>query len=144
MSPSPEQAYVQLYSLTEDMPFAWRLLGGNNRETGRSAMTFPDEPAARAAVVLFQRELHTYRPKFTRRHDNQWVWQLLRGDQLVAASGRTYDRQARCVQALNSFVRAMRTAPISDTIMVTSTRRWAPRTPISGLVRANGTNGGSR
>lgn len=139
MSPPSDRAYVQLYSHAEDTPFAWRLLGGNNRETGRSAVMYPDEPAARDAVVRFQCELDSYRPQFTRREHNQWLWQLLRGDQPVAASGRTYDRQVRCEQALNSFIRAIRTASISDTVMVSSTRRWIPRAALLGSSRTNAT-----
>ena len=136
MSPVPELAYVQLFARAEDMPYAWRLLGGNNRETGRSAGTFPDVPAARAAVAQFQRELDSYHSRLDRLEHNQFTWLLLRGDTPVAASGRSYDRQVRCEQALSSFLRAIRTAPISDTVVLSSTRRWQSRSASAAVAEA--------
>lgn len=115
---------VQLYATAPGGQLQWRLLSGNNREVGRSALDYPDEQTCRAAVLEVQHELHTLDGSVRRMPSNLWVWQLAKRDTVVATSGRDYDRMVRAQDSMDAFLRGLRNAPIAPSILVSSARRW--------------------
>jgi hypothetical protein len=84
---------------------AWRLLGANNRELGRSPEVFAD-PAACLA------DLRAVCPTWTLAspvlaidtRTNLWRWRLQRDDRSVAVSARAYLRQRECQYSLAHFL----------------------------------------
>ena len=116
--------HVQLFARTADAPVRWRLLSGNNREAGRSAMSYPDAETARIAVKEFQIIVDELQPTVRRTTSNEWAWQLSHLGQLVAVSGRGFDRLIRCEQGLAQFLTNIRQAEISAALMVSHARRW--------------------
>ena len=116
--------HVQLFARTSDAPVRWRLLSGNNREAGRSAASYPDAETARIAVKEFQVIVDELAPTVRRTTSNEWAWQLSRAGQVIAVSGRGFDRLIRCEQGLAQFLVNIRQAEISATLMVSHARRW--------------------
>ena len=86
-------------------PYAWRLLGANNRDLGRSATVFPDAAACETSIAAL-RQLAD-RGVATSTRDGQrgtWTWRLDAGPGLpVARSARGYVRQRECQYALAAF-----------------------------------------
>ena len=116
--------HVQLFSSTPEAPVRWRLLSGNNRETGRGVDTYPDVESCRVGVKDLQATLDGLDASVRRTPTNQWAWQLLLEGQIVAVSGRSFDRLIRCEQGLAHFLQHIRDAEIGATLMVSSARRW--------------------
>lgn len=116
--------FVQLYAPAPGLQLQWRLLSGNNREVGRSALDYPDEQSCREAVLELQDELHMLDGSVRRMPSNLWAWQLAKQDTVVATSGRDYDRMVRAQDAMDAFLRGLRDAPIAPSILVSSARRW--------------------
>lgn len=127
-----------MFALATGKPLQWRLLSGNNRESGRGVLSFSDVESCREAILELQSTLDTTHLQVRRTGNNQWTWQLLIGDVAVAAATREYDRMIRCEQAAQAFLRSLRTAIISDTITISNARRWESRAmtdPVTRLVR---------
>jgi hypothetical protein len=99
-------------------PVAWRLLGGNNRELGRSPVWYPDFDACREALLVLKREIDGITPVITSSGvaGGAWSWRLAVGGRPVAMAGRPYHRHRECTYNLNHFVAAVPTAPIPDEI----------------------------
>jgi hypothetical protein len=116
--------HVQLFSTTPDAPVRWRLLSGNNRETGRGVESYADAESCRVGIKDLQATLDELDASVRRTGANQWVWQLLLDGQAVAVSGRSFDRLIRCEQGLAHFLEHIRDAEIGATLMVSSARRW--------------------
>ena len=116
--------HVQLFARTANAPVRWRLLSGNNREAGRSADTYPDVESCRIGVKEVQATLDELDTIVRRTTSNEWAWQLVRAGQLVAVSGRGFDRLIRCEQGLAQFLHNIRQAEIGATLMVSHARRW--------------------
>lgn len=116
--------HVQLFTRTADAPVRWRLLSGNNRETGRGAETFPDVETCRVGIKDLQTTIDELDASVRRTSANAWVWQLLLEGRTVAVSGRSFDRQIRCEQGLAHFLQHIRDAEIGSTLMVSDARRW--------------------
>jgi hypothetical protein len=121
---NPAGGHIQLFSRIATGPVRWRLLSGNNRETGRSADSFPDVETCRIAVKDVQNTLDDLQPSVRRTNSNEWAWQLTRNGQLVVVSGRGFDRLIRCEQGLEQFLRTVRDAEIGAPLMVSHARRW--------------------
>ncbi len=84
---------------------AWRLLGGNNRELGRSATVFPGVTAAREAIS----ELRDRLPEALRAfacdtRTGRWGWRLLVDGEPLATSSRLYLRHRECGYNLGQFL----------------------------------------
>jgi uncharacterized protein YegP (UPF0339 family) len=96
----------------ESRSAAWRLLGGNNRELGRSQAVHTDEAACRAAIQLFRADLDQASPLLSRdAQEGTWTWRLsaTRG-RTLACSGRAYARERECRYALGAFLASAPTA----------------------------------
>jgi hypothetical protein len=109
------------------MPLQWRLLSGNNREAGRSAIDYPDAETCYAAIIDLQHHLDALEGDVRRMPNNLWSWQLAKDDTVLVTSGRDYDRMVRCRNAMSTFLRGMAEATISRSVLVSSARRWDSR-----------------
>jgi hypothetical protein len=84
--------------------FAWRLLGGNNRELGRSAVVHPSATACRdAAARLRDRSSDLASVLATDARQGRWRWRVDDRDGTVAVSSRLYLRQRECTYNLAQF-----------------------------------------
>ena len=102
----------------------WRLLGGNNRELGRSPVWYPDVDSCREAVRSLKREIGGVTSAITAaaRPGGAWSWRLAVSGTPVAVAGRHYHRQRECAYNLNHFVAAVPDAMIADEHCVTGRR----------------------
>lgn len=133
MTLEPVAGFVQMFAWAADAPLQWRLLAGNNREAGRSALSYEDSEHCRIEVRALQASLDQTQAYVRRTASNLWTWQLRLGGEVVATAGREYDRMIRCEQAAEAFVRGMRTAPIHDAVIISNTRRWQLRGSVGPL-----------
>jgi hypothetical protein len=86
----------------------WRLLSANNRQLGRGPVPYADELAAWAAAGRLVLGLHRAETALLRvRVPGPWTWRLLLDDEVLAVSGRDYERAPAAAQALQLFVRAL-------------------------------------
>lgn len=93
---------------------AWRLLGANNREIGRSAKTYVDLTDCLSSIAMLRRLL----PVAARRvgadpATGSWYWRLDAEGTSLAVAGRAYRRQSECVYSLEQF---LRNAPAAQTL----------------------------
>ncbi|HEV2342956.1 MAG TPA: hypothetical protein VGS97_02580 [Actinocrinis sp.] len=95
---------------------AWRLLGANNRELGRSPIWYPDVESCREAVRVLKREIGGVTPAIMSvpQPGGAWSWRLAVSGTPVAVAGRPYHRQRECAYNLNHFVAAVPDALIAD------------------------------
>jgi hypothetical protein len=95
--------------------FAWRLLGANNRELGRSPVWYPDLAACREAVQLLKREIGAATSAITSTGTpGAWSWRLAAAGRPVAMAGRPYHRHRECAYNLSHFLDAVPTALVAD------------------------------
>ena len=100
------------------MPTAWRLVGSNNRELGRSAHVYPDLAACKAAVMFLQAHLDEAESLLATNNDTGlWLWRLNIGDQWMAAAGRSYQRRRECLYNVLRFVAAAPIAVLSSDVL---------------------------
>ena len=94
----------------------WRLLGANNRELGRAALSYPDAEAALDAVATVRLLASVGTAHLV--HESTatpWVWHLEdAGGRLVATSGRGFRHERECRYNLDQFRAAAPTAPAAD------------------------------
>jgi hypothetical protein len=110
---------------------AWRLVGGNNREIGRSPRTFPSFHDCYQAVRDLQHQLP--RAVLVLRHDdreNRWAWRAHVDDVSVATSGRLYQRHRECQSNAKQFFELLPEATTAYDVVTTP----AARLPYGGLV----------
>lgn len=95
---------------------AWRLLGANNRELGRSPIWYPDIDSCREAVRALKREIGGVTPAIMSvpQPGGAWSWRLAVSGTPVAVAGRPYHRQRECAYNLSHFVAAVPDALIAD------------------------------
>lgn len=115
---------IQLYAATAAAPVRWRLLSGNNREVGRGAGEYRDAETCRLAVKELQSGVGDLEPVVRRATTTTWTWQVVRSDELIALSGRSFDRLIRCEQSLTHFLSRLADAELGETVMVSQARRW--------------------
>ena len=96
----------------DDTSCAWRLLGANNRELGRSAEVFPDRATCLAALDRLLAAGPTAARALSRDlAKGLWSWRLAGdGTALAAVSSRGYARQRECRYALDAFLTALGSA----------------------------------
>jgi hypothetical protein len=83
---------------------AWRLVGANNRELGRSAATYPDLESCRDAVMYLREHIDEAETLLANASDSGlWLWRLNIRDRWIAASGRSYLRRRECLYNLAQF-----------------------------------------
>jgi len=85
--------------------FAWRLLGGNNRELGRSAEVHPSAATCRDAAAQVRTRIAALTSVLaTDARQGQWRWRLDDTEATLAVSSRLYLRQRECTYNLAQFV----------------------------------------
>ena len=85
--------------IAETGPVGWRLLATNNRDLGRSSVSYPDQAACRDAVLLLQKHAPVLRVVTIRSGPSSWNWRLFDGDRVVAVASRDYQRRIQADQA---------------------------------------------
>jgi hypothetical protein len=94
---------------------AWRLLGPNNRELGRSALAFVDAEAAHVAIASIRGLALTGKAHVLHQNDPaHWAWSLDDGELVVATSGRGFRHERECRLNLEHFREAAPTAAVSE------------------------------
>jgi hypothetical protein len=103
-------------STSEFEHVAWRLLGANNRELGRSPLWYPDLESCREAIRLLKRDIDGVTSAITAvtLPGGAWSWRLAVSGRPVAVAGRPYLRHRECAYNLSHFVAAVPTAQIAD------------------------------
>jgi len=111
-------SFARQPSVTPNMPTAWRLVGSNNRELGRSSQVYPDLAACRAAVTYLQAHIDEADSLLATNNDTGlWLWRLNIGDQWMAAAGRSYQRRRECLYNVLKFVAAAPIAVVSSDVL---------------------------
>jgi hypothetical protein len=82
----------------------WRLLGGNNRDLGRSVHEYDDAELAFIGLKEVIRELDSLRTRIVPAHGNRWNWQLLLEGEPAVVAAHPFDRRIRCQMAAARFV----------------------------------------
>jgi hypothetical protein len=96
---------------------AWRLVGGNNRELGRSALPYPDVATCLAAVTFLREHLNEADTLLANTSTTGlWLWRLNIGDRWMAVAGRSYLRRRECQYNLAQFVAEAPTATFPSAI----------------------------
>lgn len=96
---------------------AWRLVGANNRELGRSAQTYADLIDCSESVVRLRQTVLTAQSAVSVDPSTGcWYWRLDVDGVPVASAGRAYQRQRECLYSLEQFQRA---APAAASVVQT-------------------------
>jgi hypothetical protein len=93
--------------------FAWRLLGGNNRELGRSAFAFASVTVCRESASAARDG--AVRPIVSLSADvakAMWRWRLDAESGPIAVSSRLYLRQRECQYSLTQFLSGLSVAQL--------------------------------
>lgn len=115
--------HFQLYRASAHGPVRWRLLGGNNRPIGRSALDHPDVDDCLSSVARLLAALTVLTGRVDRQPPNLWTWRLSHDGVDVACSAHPYDRQIRSQHAMAQFLSRAAVARIDAAVMVTAARR---------------------
>ncbi|MDX6257953.1 MAG: hypothetical protein QOJ11_4287 [Frankiales bacterium] len=84
---------------------SWRLLGGNNRELGRSAQVFGGLEACHLSALDVQQRVGFATPELrSEAATGRWTWQLRLDGEPVAVAGRAYLRLRECQYNLAQFI----------------------------------------
>jgi hypothetical protein len=116
--------HIQMFSQTTSDPVRWRLLSGNNREIGRGAIVHADAETCRVAIKEVQAGVEEMEGRLRRVRPSAWIWELLRGGELIAFAGHPFDRMIRCRQGLQQFTDQVVEAPVAPVLIVSGARRW--------------------
>jgi hypothetical protein len=92
---------------------AWRLVGPNNRELGRSAATFGDLGRALAAADLVRTHATAFVAEIASTANRGWSWMLHAADAPVVTSARAFARRQECAYNLHAFLAIVETAELS-------------------------------
>ena len=105
---------------------AWRLVGANNRELGRSAEVFDDIVACRAAIDHVRERIGAADAAVVLNDSSGlWTWRLAIDSKTVAAASRAYQRRRECSYNLAQFVGAASAAGIANEAVVLARGRVA-------------------
>lgn len=113
---------------------AWRLIAGNNHGLGRGPHSYPDVPAAVAAVEFLLRELDRAEIIVapTSRPPGGWVWRLRIDGKEQAVSSRVHQRQRESRYNVQQFLAAASAAPAPPAIAVVRQRVVRRGHPVLG------------
>lgn len=123
--------------------FRWRLVSANNRVLGQSATLFDELPACRrslaaASELTGAEELRLVSDVTT----GLWTWELAGATEVVAVSGRAYQRQRECRQSSVAFCEAAPTGGLRAELLIVPRGRLMDTTaapsPRRGLSLAGG------
>ncbi len=122
--PRPSGVHFQMFSLGIGSAVRWRLLSANNREMARGSLEYATASMCRDGIEELRASLGDLQRVVRRTIDHTWIWELLEWNGPPVAVGNRFDRQIRCVQALNYFIQSAPGAEIAQTTMVSDYRRW--------------------
>jgi hypothetical protein len=144
LAPVPVEALAAAGS-TESTPrdaawrgewYAWRLIGTNNHELGRSALSFPTYEQALGAFAELQEGLDrlVQVPSYDR-PAGRWGWRLELDGAAVAISGRWYQRDQDSLLGAAKFVELSAEAELAETVVAMHERRplGALSQPVRGV-----------
>jgi hypothetical protein len=104
--------------------YAWRLIGTNNHELGRSALSFPSYRLALDAFAELTVGLDRLVPLAVRdRPTGRWGWRLELDGVAVAASGRWYKRDQDSRLGAAKFLELSAEAELADSVVAVPGRR---------------------
>lgn len=107
-----------------DALLSWRLIGGNNRELGRSPVPLPNAAVCLETIDRLRAGCSRLVPVVQAGVDGRgWRWVTLLDGSVLAASGRAYPRARECRYAVQRFLAAV---PRATRISEVTVRRWAP------------------
>jgi hypothetical protein len=124
--------HFQLYTPASSSEVWWRLLSANNRDLGRSLLSYPDTETCIVALQGVIVALDALRPLVRRSSATDWRWQLCDDDSAIITAAHGYDRQVRCEEAARKFLQHAAVAVISSTLVMAGRRRW---TGASGVLQ---------
>lgn len=97
---------------------SWRLLGGNNRELGRSAHVFAGLEACHlAALEIRERAAEATVELRAEPSTGRWTWQLRLDTEPVVIAGRSYLRLRECQYNLAQFLAFAPVAGMADAVV---------------------------
>ena len=102
--------------------FAWRLIGGNNRELARGAQSYATYAHTCEAVQLLRTGLDAL--DWTVRNDartGKWHWQADSAGTAVLTGGRSYERERDCRDSIGHVRLALADAAITPGVTVLRT-----------------------
>lgn len=94
---------------------AWRVVGGNHREIGRSAGVFVDADAARDNIASVRDSIEDAVAS-TEAVRGLWGWQLYIDGLPMVVSSRVYRRARDCGDSLATAVAGIRIAELRDVV----------------------------
>jgi hypothetical protein len=104
--------------------YGWRLVGANNRELGRSAVSFVSYPVARQAVADVRAHwAELSRVVASSAVTGRWSWRVDFDGVAVAVSGRYYERQIDSRHGAERFVALLPTVGLADGVIALRERR---------------------
>lgn len=128
VEPAAGGAHFQLYRSSGGTQIGWRLLGGNHRGIGRSAVGYSVAADCLASVKEVIEQIEELECVVSRAPLNRWEWRLRhRGGADLVIAAHTYDRRIRAAGAHLQFSSLAVTARIDDIVMDTGSRRWGTR-----------------
>jgi len=97
--------------------YAWRLVGANNRELGRSVTTFPSYPECRDAATNVQKQIDHLSPcLLTDAASGRWTWRADIAGEPVASCQRWFDRERTCRASLGNFIDSIAAAEFAPDV----------------------------
>jgi len=94
---------------------AWRVVGSNHREIGRSAGVFESADAARADIASLRGSIE-HAIASTDAVRGRWGWQLHIDGVPVVVSSRLYQRARDCADSLATAVAGIKVAELRDVV----------------------------
>ncbi len=98
---------------------AWRLLGANNRELGRSVGVYP-LGQAREQILALQADAGRLTNAMVLADGGGWIWRVSLDGALVATAARSYHRQRECHYSTLQFLAALPVAAICEYVTTKS------------------------
>ncbi|WP_432835304.1 hypothetical protein [Dactylosporangium sp. CA-092794] len=116
--------------------YAWRLIGANNHELGRSALIFPSYQLAIDGIAELKEGLaRLVQLPIYDRPTGRWGWRLELDGAAVATSGRWYKRDHDSALGAAKFVALSPEAELADSVVPLHDRRplGIVRQPVRGV-----------
>ena len=105
-----------------DAVLGWRLIGGNNRELGRSPVPFRNAAICLLTIDRLRAGCSRLVPVVQAGVDGRgWRWATLLDGSALAISGRAYPRARECRYAVQRFLAAV---PRATRISEVTVRHW--------------------
>ena len=119
VAPSPERRvnWRAVQGGNVGVGVAWRLLGGNNHELGRSIPAYESLEAAAAAIAALIADVGSVEQLIAPSQvTSRWGWRLLLNAHPIVASGRWYQREREARYNLEQFLLAAPEAQVATSL----------------------------